>query len=329
MSITVDQIDLWRSLPSEAQRIEFKEAKNQFDYTKLCKYCVAIGNEGGGHLILGIEDIPPRIVVGTRAIGNPVAMAEKLLGTLRFRVDIEEIQHPSGRVVVVTIPSRPHGSAFHYEGAYLMRSGQALVPMPEDRLRTIFAEGKPDWLQEPSMYGLSPARVLELLDTKVFFELLDLPYPESTSGVMSRLIDEGLLNDEGGNSFTIRRIGALLLAKDIVKFQDVSRKAPRLVVYQGTSKTSTTIVDHTAVYGYAVGFQRLVGYVGRYLPQNEVIKDALRRSVKLIPDIAIRELVANALIHQDMMLHGCSVMIEIYNNRVEISNPGLPIGECP
>lgn len=61
------------------------------------------------------------------------------------------------------------------------------------------------------------------------------------------------------------------------------------------------------------------------LPQNEVIEDAIRREHKLVPEIVIRELVANALIHQDFSITGVSVMIEIYENRVEISNPGEPI----
>jgi predicted HTH transcriptional regulator len=61
------------------------------------------------------------------------------------------------------------------------------------------------------------------------------------------------------------------------------------------------------------------------LPQNEVIKDALRSEVKLVPEIAIRELVANALIHQDLTMAGASVMVEIYSNRLEISNPGEPV----
>jgi len=61
------------------------------------------------------------------------------------------------------------------------------------------------------------------------------------------------------------------------------------------------------------------------LPQNEVIEDALRKEVKLLPEIVIRELVANALIHQDFSESGTSMMVELYSNRVEISNPGEPI----
>ncbi|MFN0313953.1 MAG: ATP-binding protein [Burkholderiales bacterium] len=56
-----------------------------------------------------------------------------------------------------------------------------------------------------------------------------------------------------------------------------------------------------------------------------MIEVALRKEVKLVPEVAIRELVANALIHQDMAMTGVSVMVEIYADRVEISNPGEPV----
>lgn len=107
-------------------------------------------------------------------------------------------------------------------------------------------------------------------------------------------------------------------------FPDVARKAPRVVAYEGTSKLNTRL-DQTGGRGYAVGFQGLVRFVMTQLPQNEVIEDALRKEVKLVSEEVIRELLANALIHQDFQLGGASVMVEIYTNRVEISNPGEPI----
>ena len=163
MSITPAQIDLWRTLPKEHQRLEFKEAKTQFDNDKLYRYCVAIANEGGGHLILGVADKPPRLVVGTQAFRDPLTMAEKLFQTIGFRVDIEDVMHLDGRVLVFQIPSRPRGTAYHLDGKYLMRSGEQLVPMSEDQLRRIFFEGEPDWLEEHSKMGLDAQQVVELL----------------------------------------------------------------------------------------------------------------------------------------------------------------------
>jgi predicted HTH transcriptional regulator len=323
MSTTPEQIDLWRSAPSEHQRLEFKEAKTQFAYDKLCQYCVALANEGGGQILLGVADKPPRPIVGTSAVNDPVGMAEKLFQTLGFRVDVEAVAHPDGRVVVFHIPPRPRGTAYDLKGAYLMRSGEELVPMSEDQLRRIFAEGEPDWLEENSRRDLDAQTVVELLDTQNFFELLKLPYPTDQSGVLDRLQQERLVDVENGN-YSIRRLGALLLAKRLQDFPDISRKAPRVVVYSGTSKLETKL-DQLGIKGYAVGFQGLVRFVMSQLPQNEIVQDALRKEVKLVPEITIRELLANALIHQDFRITGASMMVEIYTDRVEISNPGEPV----
>jgi ATP-dependent DNA helicase RecG len=323
VGITPEQINLWCSLKTETQNLEFKEAKIQYDNKKLFKYCVAIANEGGGYLLLGITDKKPRVVVGTAAFNDLVGMAAKVFQTLGFRVNIEEIQHTDGRVLVFTIPARPKGTAYHYEGAYLMRSGESLVPMSEDQLRTIFAEGQPDWLENRAKTDLTGQGVVELLDTQTFFELLNLPYPTNQQGVLSRLQDERLI-EKKGNKFSILNIGALLLAKNLKEFPSLSRKAPRAIVYSGESKLET-LSDITGEKGYAVGFSGLVNYVNGKLPQNEEIEGAIRKEVKLLPEIIIRELLANALIHQDFEITGVSPVIEVYKNRVEISNSGEPI----
>jgi len=325
LSMTPEQIDLWRAADVETQRLEFKEAKTGFDQDKIYQYCVAIANEGGGFLVFGVKDAPPRDVVGTTAVNDPIGMAEKLFQKLGFRVDVEEVDHPVGRVVVFSIPGRPTGTAYHLDGRYLMRSGSSLVAMSEDQLRRIFSEGEPGWLEQYSVNRLTVDEVVGLLDVPTFFKLLDLPAPQSNEAAVQRLVDERLADKVDG-SYSIRRMGALLLARDLSAFPDVERKAARVVVYDGTSKLKTKL-EQVGTKGYAVGFQGLVGFVGSQLPQNEVIEDALRREVKLVPDDVVRELVANALIHQDLTVGGTSVMIEVYDNRVEISNPGEPIVE--
>lgn len=323
MTTRPEQVDLWRQAASEHQRLEFKEAKNQFDTRKLSEYCVALANEGGGVLLLGVADKPPRPVVGTQAFPDTVGTAEKLFEAVGFRVDIEAVAHSDGRVLVFHIPSRPRGTAYHLDGKYLMRAGEALVPMSEDQLRRIFAEGEPDWLEESSRDGLDAQQVVELLDTQRFFELLGLPYPTDRAGVLDRLVRERLV-DQAAGTFSIRCLGALLLAKRLSDFPDLERKAPRVVVYEGVSKIKTRL-DQLGTKGYAVGFQGLVRFVMSQLPQNEVIEDAIRKEVRLVPEDVVRELVANALIHQDLSVRGASVMIEVYEDRIEVSNPGLPV----
>lgn len=242
--------------------------------------------------------------------------------TLGFRVEIEEVLHPKGRVLVFHIPSRPRGTVYNFEGAYLMRAGEELVPMSEDRLRAIFAEGQPDWFSQPALQGCEDDKVVQLLDTQSYFDLLHLPYPVNRAGVLERLESAKLIQCQDGR-WTITNLGAILFAKKLEQFDRMARKAARVIVYEGKNKLKTKL-DKLGTKGYAVGFQGLVEFIYGLVPSNEVIEHALRREVKMFPEIAVRELVANALIHQDFTQTGTSVMIEIYDDRMEISNPGKP-----
>ncbi len=323
MNTTPAQIDAWRAARSEHQNLEFKKAQNGFDNQKLFRYCVALANEGGGHLLFGIEDKPPRKVVGTTAVNDPVGIAAKLFSTLRFRVEVEEVQHTDGRVIVFHIPSRPLGTAYQYEGAYLMRSGEELVSMSEDRLRAIFAEGQPDWLSQSAKSGAADDEVIALLDTQGYFDLMKLPYPTQRTGVLDRLAGDCLIRQDG-NGWEISNLAAILLAKKLDAFSPaLARKAVRVVIYDGINKLKTKD-DKPGNRGYAIGFEALVDFVHSAAPQNRFIEQAVREEVKMFPKQALRELIANAIVHQDFLMTGTSVMIEMYDDRIEISNPGLP-----
>lgn len=325
MATTLAELAELMSRPSEDRSLEFKEAKNQFDTTKLFRRCVAIANESGGKIILGITDKLPRSVVGSAAFPNPAKIEADIFNKVKFRVVVEELDppHPDGRVLIFHVPSRPRGTAYKFEGEYLMRVGEETPTMSEDRLRTIFDEGKPDWLAETAMTGCSSADVVRLLDTQSFFDLLNVPYPTTQDAVLERLQSENLIERDGAD-WLIRNLGAVLLAKNLEAFGVLKRRAPRVIVYDGSNKLKTRL-DRPGTRGYAVAFENLVKFVGTLAPANEVIGDALRTETQMFPQIAIRELVANALIHQDFNETGSSVRIELYDDRLEISNPGIPL----
>jgi ATP-dependent DNA helicase RecG len=283
---------------------------------------VAIANEGGGRLILGVSDERPRKVTGTEAFRNQNEIQSRILGKLGLRVHVEEVAHPDGRLLVFHIPNRPVGTAYQLDGAYLMRCGEDTVPMTEDRLRAIFDEGKPDWLAEFASTNLAPADVVQLLDTQSYFDLMQLPYPARRAAVLDRLERDRLIlrQDE---AYAIANLGAVLFAKKLDDFPGLGRKAPRVIVYEGTSKLKTRM-EQLGAKGYAVGFQGLIDFIIAQTPANEVIERALRQQIKMFPDISIRELVANALVHQDFRETGTSVVIELYSDRMEVSNPGRP-----
>lgn len=322
MPTTTADLQRWMNAPYENEHLEFKEAKNSYDAVKLMRYCVAIANEGGGKFVLGVTDKPPRKVVGSTAFQNTGVTQTQILNKVGFRVDVEELIHPDGRVLIFHIPARPRGTAYQHEGAYLMRSGENLVSMTEDQLRKIFDEGKPDFLSGVALGDLSADDVVRLLDTQSYFELLKVPYPATREAVIDRFDREKLVISHD-SKFGITNLAAILLAKKLEDFPTVWRKAPRVIVYKGTGKLSTKL-DQPGSKGYAVGFTGLIDFINAQVQSNEVVGKALRQEVKMFPEIAIRELVANALIHQDFNEGGSSVMVELYADRMEISNPGVP-----
>jgi len=322
MHVTLEQLEQWLTISSEGEHLEFKEAKNRFDFERLVGYCVALANEGGGYMVLGVSDKPPRKVVGTSAFDIPERTVGGIYDRLHFRVTWTELEHPDGRVLVFSVPSRPVGQPVEYKGRYLMRAGEDLVPMTPDYLQRIFAEGQPIFEARIARSGLSAEDIIRLLDTQSYFDLIQLPYPVDRQGVLDRFVSEKLIIAGNGN-YSVTNLGALLFAKNLDEFDSLARKSVRVTTYEGTNKL-TIKKDIVGKKGYAVGFEGLIDYINGQLPSNEVIGKALRESVPMFPEIAIRELVANALIHQDLDQSGASVSIDIYLNRMEISNPGVP-----
>lgn len=319
---SVEELHKYLIVPREGANLEFKEAKTQYDFQKLLGYCVGIANEGGGRLILGVTNNLPRQIIGTTAFQNYQEVQNRIFDKLGFRVDVEELLPSEGRVLIFHIPGRPRGTAYNLGGAYLMRSTDELVPMSEDRLREIFSEGKPDWFLESTKSGLSEQKVISLLDTQGFFDLLKQPYPTTQASVLEKLEKEKLIQKIDGH-WDITNLGGILFAKRLADFDSLKRKAPRVIAYEGNNKLKTRL-DQVGDRGYAVGFRSLINFANSQTPANEVIGAAIREEVKMFPEVAIRELVANALIHQDFAETGTSVVVEIYSDRIEISNPGKP-----
>lgn len=321
-----EELARWLVTPVETEHLEFKEAKQQFDIMKLLRYCVALSNEGGGHLILGVTDQPPRQIVGTGAFPSDKAMNDikaRVVNKLHLRVDVCEVNHPDGRVLIFGIPPRPIGRAIHFDGAYLMRAGDDVVPMTPDMLKRIFAEDEQAWFLQTARSNVSPDDVIALLDIQTYFELLNLPYPTSRDAVLQRLQSDGFIS-HAESDWMITNLAAIMLARKFDAFSPaLARKAPRVVIYEGTNKLHTR-EDHRGKRGYAVGFKSLVDFVHSSAAQNRFIEEAVREEVKMFPKQALRELIANALIHQDFQETGSSMMVEMYADRVEISNPGTP-----
>jgi len=123
--------------------------------------------------------------------------------------------------------------------------------------------------------------------------------------------------------YQITNLGAILFGRPLKRL-GLDRKGVRVVVYEDATR-NRAIRSQDGGRGYASGFNGLMAYINAQLPESETIGQALRTKVPIYPEVAIRELVANALIHQDFSLGGTGPMVEIFAGRIEISNPGRPL----
>jgi len=157
--------------------------------------------------------------------------------------------------------------------------------------------------------------------------LLKITLPRDQTGILSRLIEEKLIARKPGGVYDITNLGAILFAKNLNRFDRLGRKALRVIKYKGGGRTETEREwrDPPSQPGYALGFEPALAFINSQLPQNEPIGQAFRKEVRMYPETAIRELVANALIHQDFSVTGAGPMVEIFADRMEITNPGEPL----
>lgn len=167
-------------------------------------------------------------------------------------------------------------------------------------------------------------QILNLLDYSAYFELLELPLPNGHDPILNALINDELITLCPAGGFNITNLGALLFARKLSEFPKLKRKAIRVILYKGKGRIVTQ-KEQVEGKGYASGFESLINYVMALVPANEIIKNALRQTVSMYPESAIRELVANALIHQDFFETGTGPMIELFDDRIEITNPGKPL----
>jgi len=178
--------------------------------------------------------------------------------------------------------------------------------------------------QQVAVERVSGSDVLALLDYPTYFKLLNVPLPEARDGILGRLSDDRMIQASQGGPWDILNLGAILFASDLSKFRHLARKAVRVVEYDGEGRVRTKR-EHQGHLGYAAGFEGLIGFLKGVLPENEVIGEALRKTVPMYPELAIRELVANAIIHQDFTRTGTGPMVEVFDGRLEITNPGEPL----
>ena len=323
-------------LPKETEWAEFK--CNNANPDEIGEYISALANsaalcgKANAYLVWGVADAT-HDVVGTsfrptQAKQGNEELESWLVRLLSPRIHFRFVEFESdGKLIsMIEIPRAAH-QPVQFQGAEYIRVGsyrKRLKDFPEKERALWRIFDVMPFEQQVAAERMSGPDVLGLLDYPAYFRLLDAPLPETREGILSRLAEDHMIERRATGQWDILNLGAILFAFDLSAFRHLARKAVRVIEYEGEGRVRTRR-EHQDQTGYAAGFEGLIGFVKRMLPENEVIGEARRRKVSMYPELAIRELAANLIIHQDFRVSGAGPMIEVFGGRLEITNPGEPL----
>lgn len=329
----IDLINELVKQPHESEWVEFKlnfhSADEIGERISSLSNGACIHNQNVGYLVFGIED-QTHIIKGTTFKAKSQKKGGEdlehwLTSRLNPKIDftVYEFDYDATRhISLYVIPAAKNQPVEFLHQSYI-RIGSITKKLNEypEKQAKIWKRDIVPFEKEIAMDNLSAADITKYLSTETYFDLMKIPYPSTQQGVIDKFVEDGLVVKNRG--YAITKLGALLFAKQLKDFESVSRKSIRVIVYKGKNKVETER-EQIGGRGYAIGFEGLMTWINGQLPANEEIGKALRTESRMYPEIAVRELVANALVHQDLNEKGFP-MVEIFTDRIEISNPGTPL----
>ena len=320
--------DSLEPVPSELNEIDWKSGLS--DKTdRLAQHISAFANHlYGGILVYGVNDDGSLFSLGKEQIDDIVKKLGNIAhNNLSHRIQIEHAVEPYNgeNLLFIFIPEEQE-KPVHLRGKDIYdsyyRSGGQTLKMSSKQVQMLIAKSMGISFEESTaLDNLTREQVLSLLDYQALYRIIDKNVPKSTDTILAKLTDMGYCYEKNGK-WTITNIGAILFARQLSDFPSLSGREIVVRKYVGQNNRQ---LQHElrAGLGYAVGFENLIDFIMRNTG-NEVI-DVARNIDPTYPRVAIREFMVNALIHQDFAIDGSPITIEIFSNRLVITNPGAPL----
>lgn len=296
---------------------------------RLVEHLIAFANHtNGGYLVFGVTEPGAELVGITQK--QVVEIVGKLANLGRDAIEpplvldhaVVEVDHVP--LLFIHIPecrNKPvHRRGKSIEEAWVRSGGTTRKASRHDIGALMLHSQAPRWEELRASSLLAAHEVIERLELETIAKLLQHPLPVEEAELMRWLTDENMITPDS-NGYYISNFGAIAAAKQLDQFDAIARKRVRVIRYQGMNKVDT-IDELMGQKGYAAGFEGLISYLKRILPHSEVIQQSLRQEVSVYPEIALRELIANALIHQDFSVTGAGPTIEVFDDRIVFTNPG-------
>ena len=333
MEITISEL---RKLRESEDHIEFKEAKRNYPFAggkhvdpkerRRCVlgYIVALANERGGRLVLGMADKIPHIVVGSDFAQDKVGeLVDEIYERLGIRIEATELYEDDKRVLVLSVPSRPIGRLLRFEGVPLMRTGESLREMSDAEIFKILSEQEPDFSAK-----VCEGLTIEDLDKDAITEMKIQYARKQENPLFQNYSDEQVLSD-----LDLLKDGKLNYAALILlgKSEAIRKYLPQnnIVV---EFRTYRSMIQYTARKEFQLPLFIAIDKVWDYINQpasNPLLHYNDGPYIFDIPSFnkeAIREAILNACCHRSMLIQS-DVVIKQYSDSITITNAGgFPAG---
>jgi ATP-dependent DNA helicase RecG len=317
-----EQIAQWISAPEGAQ-LEFKTAENNYQFDKLVEYCVALANEGGGKIILGVTDKRPRSIVGTKAFDEPGRTEAGLHTRLGHDIPVEETSYQGKRLLIVHVPGRLPGAPWQDKGRYLRRSGDGLIPMIDVDLRKIYAEVDPDYSAQTCNATFADLSPVAIGDFRQRWSR------KASNPRIAECTDEQLLTDAELLVDAKPNIAALILFGTREALGRHIGQAEIIFEYR-SSEASGPAQDRIEFReGFFLCYDELWQRINLRNDLQSYQEGLFRYDIPTFDEVAVREALLNAFAHRDYRLGG-SIFLRQFARRLEVISPGgFPLGITP
>jgi len=307
-----------RSLSAETEIVEFKEAKSNFDFSKLGKYFSALSNEANlkgnpyAWLVFGIEDKHHKIVGSQfRPLRKDLdslkgEIAKKTTNGITF-IEIYELKFDEGRVIMFQIPAAPKGFPIAFEGHYYGRDGEELVPLNLEEIERIRAQATTaDW----SSAIVSNALVEDLDEEAIQVARSNFKnkFPEKSVEVDSwddiTFLNKAKITIKG----KITRTAIILLGKEESEhfINPAEAKVRWLLKDSKSNDKDYAIIGCPMLLAVDKVYAKIRNLKYRYIKEGTLFPDEITQ----YEPYSIREALNNCIAHQDYTKHGRINVIE-------------------
>lgn len=318
-------------VPAELNELDWKSGLS-CKTERLAQHISAFANQkGGGVLVYGVNNDGSCFSITKSETDRIIQLLGNIAkNNLAYSISIEHavLTYKEYALLFIYIPEQNDKPVYlrgkNVFDAYIRSAGQT-VKMSHNQVKAMIAESQGYTFEEKTAKkDLSSKEVLEALNYQKMYELLGKNTPTSTEAILNKLEEFGFCKKQDKMLWSVTNLGAILFANHASDYTELEKRTVIVRKYVGPNNRNL-LFEQIGGLGYAVGFENLIDFIMKNTSSENI--EVIREAIPTYPRVAIREFVANALVHQDFAVTGMPITIEIFSNRLVITNPGAPLND--